>query len=473
MRSATNPYRSRKPVTDPTQFYGRRKELFCLAEKFNSGQMCAISGEPLIGKTSLLYYLVHPEGARSLPQFKSYLSDLHSYLFVLIEMERLPTFSTYGVLRYVFDRVLEEAAKQDEGDQEIAHFSQFTQEQYDEYEMQRAFERYLKAQKRHVILLFDDFDVAISNLPKSDAAKVMQRLHALTQAWDLEDKLNCVFVSVDPLEQVLRINGFTTDSPLSKSITDYITLRPLDKDDVELFIDGPLEDLPDYHFPPPDVSFIKQLAGQHPAIIKIVCFYVFETRYLSKEPMTLDTRQQIIEKDRSLTWLMNTLWERIELAEAQEGLPLRNGLLRLARGMLLNERGEDQLVFEQLYTRGWIDQAPHPWILGELFSDFIQSKITTIHRSPFWGQLDLQQANKLLSPLEYKLYSYLVQNRERTCSRAELQQALWGDKLPTSRDALEQIVKRVREKIEPHPENPEFLLAVRGRGYLLRDREKD
>ena len=78
-----------------------------------------------------------------------------------------------------------------------------------------------------------------------------------------------------------------------------------------------------------------------------------------------------------------------------------------------------------------------------------------------------------LAPLEYKLFSYLAQNIERTCGRAELHQALWGDKLPRSRDALEQLIKRIREKMEPHPEYPEYLLTVRGQGYLLRKRSKE
>src|SRR5947209_7051168 len=69
MSFVDNPYRNRKPVTDPSQFYGRRNDLLLLAEKIRYGQMCAISGEPLIGKTSLLYYLIHSEGARSLPEF--------------------------------------------------------------------------------------------------------------------------------------------------------------------------------------------------------------------------------------------------------------------------------------------------------------------------------------------------------------------------------------------------------------------
>src|SRR5947209_19279678 len=104
-----NPYRNRKPVTDPTQFYGRRNDVLLLAEKIRYGQMCAFSGEPLIGKTSLLYYLIHSEGAKSLPEFAHCLGDQHAYLFVLIELGRLPTLNAHGLLRYLFDRVIEEA----------------------------------------------------------------------------------------------------------------------------------------------------------------------------------------------------------------------------------------------------------------------------------------------------------------------------------------------------------------------------
>ena len=73
-----NPYRNRKAVADPALFCGRHGMLFLIAEKIRHGQMCAIAGEPLIGKTSLLYYLVHPQGAWSIEEFKDYLIIISS-----------------------------------------------------------------------------------------------------------------------------------------------------------------------------------------------------------------------------------------------------------------------------------------------------------------------------------------------------------------------------------------------------------
>ena len=90
MSLVNNPYRNRKAVADPALFCGRQSVLLLIADHIRHRQMCAIAGEPLIGKTSLLYYLVHPQGAWSIEAFKDYLGDPDDYLFVLIESERLP-----------------------------------------------------------------------------------------------------------------------------------------------------------------------------------------------------------------------------------------------------------------------------------------------------------------------------------------------------------------------------------------------
>ncbi|HEY1249401.1 MAG TPA: winged helix-turn-helix domain-containing protein [Nitrososphaera sp.] len=72
-----------------------------------------------------------------------------------------------------------------------------------------------------------------------------------------------------------------------------------------------------------------------------------------------------------------------------------------------------------------------------------------------------------LPQLEWRLMRYLQQHPDRTCTRGELQQAIWGKDHPSSPDALEQLVRRLRKRIELNPKCPEHLLTVRGLGYRL------
>jgi DNA-binding response OmpR family regulator len=73
-----------------------------------------------------------------------------------------------------------------------------------------------------------------------------------------------------------------------------------------------------------------------------------------------------------------------------------------------------------------------------------------------------------LTPYEHNLLAYLVQNPGKMCSKYELTEAVWPDEQLVEGigdDRLAQLIKRLREKIEPDPSNPTHLQTVRGRGY--------
>lgn len=480
MSLVDNPYRNRKPVADPTFFCARHDMLLLIAENIRHWQMCAVAGEPLIGKTSLLYYLVHPQGAWSTTEFKDHLDDPDRYLFVLIELGRLPIRNVNSFFRYLFDRIAEEAEKLDTTNGETGSNIELFQKSGDDYETQRLFEHYLKRLGRQVIVLFDDFDIIVNELTNDDVVKIMQKMRVLTQALDLQNKLNCIFFSTDPLEKLFKTKGFTINSPLSRIVLDYEFLRPLDDEGAEQLITRPLQQLErkDIRFTPEEITFIKQVAGHHPGMIKAACFHLFEAKFRKNESLALIQIRQIIEKDPNTCWLMEMLWQRVVQREQQEGLPLARCLIAIAQG----REPMDPAALEALHNEGFVDSsATEPWIWGDVFRRFILRKNA---ENPQNADSSIVSNSGLrapagyklqgpLAPLEDKLFSYLAHNIEHTCGRAELHQAIWGDKLPRSRDALEQLIKRIREKIEPRPEYPEYLITIRGQGYLLRDKSNE
>jgi DNA-binding response OmpR family regulator len=69
------------------------------------------------------------------------------------------------------------------------------------------------------------------------------------------------------------------------------------------------------------------------------------------------------------------------------------------------------------------------------------------------------------SSKEFELLKYLVCNQGETLSRDRLLEEVWGyDRFPTTRTVDAHIV-RLRQKIEPKPEEPRFILTVHGTGY--------
>ena len=70
-----------------------------------------------------------------------------------------------------------------------------------------------------------------------------------------------------------------------------------------------------------------------------------------------------------------------------------------------------------------------------------------------------------LSALEFKLLSYLVEHRGQVVTRDRLLQDVWGyDAVPFSR-TVDVHVASLRQKLEPDPPRPRFILTLHGRGY--------
>src|ERR1700742_3994677 len=55
-----------------------------------------------------------------------------------------------------------------------------------------------------------------------------------------------------------------------------------------------------------------------------------------------------------------------------------------------------------------------------------------------------------------------------TFSEVELLDALWGDSAYRDPRAIDVHIRHLREKLEPEPEKPRYILTVRGAGYRLR-----
>jgi Response regulators consisting of a CheY-like receiver domain and a winged-helix DNA-binding domain len=73
-----------------------------------------------------------------------------------------------------------------------------------------------------------------------------------------------------------------------------------------------------------------------------------------------------------------------------------------------------------------------------------------------------------LTDTEYAVLEYLVQNRGKVVTAAELYEAVWGEKfLSGSGNTVMVHVLNVRRKIEENPSKPRILRTVWGRGYQI------
>ena len=74
-----------------------------------------------------------------------------------------------------------------------------------------------------------------------------------------------------------------------------------------------------------------------------------------------------------------------------------------------------------------------------------------------------------LSPKEFSLLVHLYKHRGSICSKDEIGQAVWPEYQQGGifDYQIENLVRRLRSKIEADPNNPQMLLTVRGLGYKL------
>ena len=73
-----------------------------------------------------------------------------------------------------------------------------------------------------------------------------------------------------------------------------------------------------------------------------------------------------------------------------------------------------------------------------------------------------------LSAMEYRLLLVFFNNRGKILSRSRLLEEIWdaaGDYV--NDNTLTVYIKRLREKIEDHPQEPEIIKTVRGLGYRV------
>ena len=96
---------------------------------------------------------------------------------------------------------------------------------------------------------------------------------------------------------------------------------------------------------------------------------------------------------------------------------------------------------------------PRAMQFGDVRVDFRQAEVTK------------DGAPLELSAREFQLLRYFIEHRGATLTREELLNEVWGyNSMPSTR-TVDVHVAWLRQKIEPNPRHPQFILTVHGMGY--------
>jgi DNA-binding response OmpR family regulator len=72
-----------------------------------------------------------------------------------------------------------------------------------------------------------------------------------------------------------------------------------------------------------------------------------------------------------------------------------------------------------------------------------------------------------LAPKEFEVLRLLVRHAGKVLSADAILNRVWGPEWIGEKDLVKQYVYRVRQKIEPDPNSPEYIHTVRGEGYYF------
>ena len=100
-------------------------------------------------------------------------------------------------------------------------------------------------------------------------------------------------------------------------------------------------------------------------------------------------------------------------------------------------------------------------------ADILRAKDLVIDRARRTVSRDGREVE--LTQREYELIKYLAENPGKVVTREELMSAVWQYDYFGDLRAVDVAVRRLREKIEPNPSEPRYVVTKRGAGYYFAD----
>lgn len=74
-----------------------------------------------------------------------------------------------------------------------------------------------------------------------------------------------------------------------------------------------------------------------------------------------------------------------------------------------------------------------------------------------------------LTPKEFDILLFLARNRGEVFTKEQIYQAVWEDSYLLDDSNIMAFIRKLRKKIEPNPDAPEYILTIWGIGYKFRD----
>jgi hypothetical protein len=431
-----------------------------------SAKCCAIVGLSNMGKSRLLRTLVSPEATTHL------LDELaDGLLIVYIDFNLMLDVSEQGFYELILRSILAALELEAVPDDLIQHVRQAYEgiiASASPFAVSLSFiEGIMTAStglKRRLVLLCDEFDEPFSGLE----ARVFLNLRALKDRYP--EDICYVTATAQRLRDMRREHGAAEFAELFAHNMRF--LHPLGRTDAMNFIRDIIGE-GDITLTPEEIDFIWDQAGGHLGLLEIASRALVRAQRKELEnmkgPQLARRMQEVLDNNLNVRTECAKLWNDLSEPEHQT-------LTRFVAGDV--PEGNDG-PWAALQEKGILIRAQGgKWcVFGRLFQDFAHRQGMIQRKSARGVRIDVEsgavwvdgKSAPELTSLEYRLLLLLYGNLNSTCDKYKIVEAVWSeDYLDAVDDArVEKLISRLRQKIEPTPNEPRYLTTVRGRGYKL------
>lgn len=413
----------------PTSRESEIKEILGFARR---GQSCQLISVPGAGRSTVLRLLAYNGKVR-----EHHLKNrIENYLFVYLNFAEMPSFESAELTKALFLATLASIREQGPKKQpettigkEIYAMFKEALSLNDGLVLSQTFRK--SVQKLHqngikTIFLFDRF----SEFAEKVSAKFFTSLNAL--------RIALVFSTHRPLEELLPQDHW--GDLYEPFVGNHVFLELYDKVATDFRI-GILEKEYGKKLPPATKQKMVKATGGHGKLMKLATQLLLQ----KKTVQSVDTMDTLLENVLIRGSLLE-IWQGLTREE-------RQALREERTGLSLEKLGLPFPLLEQFVRRN-------------IAEELVPKKVRFDEKANeiYFGDEPIEG----LTAYEFRLLRYLLAHPNRVVERDEVIQAVWSDnktQAGVSDEALDQMIHRVRKKIEDEADNPKHLLTVKGRGF--------
>ncbi|HZE86633.1 MAG TPA: helix-turn-helix domain-containing protein [Methylomirabilota bacterium] len=424
----------------------RSSEIEKIISYIKEGSSCQLLGLPGAGRSTLLSLLAHNRQIRI-----KHFADAHTSVhFVMANFSEIRKRSLFDTMKFLFLTLTESLRERKmlEENKVVGDIFREHLQFHDELILFQGFKEavdYLCLDKKiTLVFLFDRFEEYIPTVTD----EFFTNLRTLRNRGKY--KFSIVFSLYRPLETFLEPDLL---ADYYEFVAGHVVYLPLFDQEATSFRVAYIEKVTGKHVSEAVLKEIIKLCGGSGRLIKLSVEAVLAH---GETPQNLSL---FLLKQKTVSKALQEIWSVFSPAEQID---------------LLKEIFDDKETEDYLEQIGIVKDRK---IQIPLFAQFIHEEYSSVKEEKATIRYDqntntIAKGNDVLSDQltasEFRLLRYLLQNTQRVVEREELITIVWEGNKSTAGitdQAVDQLIFRLRRKIEEDANNPQHLQTVKGRGF--------